>query len=311
MEIVLGLILLLVGGDTLVRGSVAVARKLGISELMIGLTLVGFGTSTPELVTSIDAALAGSAGISVGNVVGSNIANILLILGLAALIYPVACQPAAVRRDGVVLILSALSCVVVALFGQMQMLTGIGFIALVFIYVIYTYFKERATELPSAELRRDEVKLAEPWTSSLWVGLILAAGGIGLTIFGAQLLVDGAIELARARGISEATIGLTIVAVGTSLPELVTSIVAAVRRNGDIALGNVIGSNIYNIWFILGLTAVITPIQVPASIVAVDIWVMLAASILLMGIALRWQQISRWVGALFLALYGIYIVMMI
>lgn len=251
MEIVLGLILLLVGGDTLVRGSVAVARKLGISELMIGLTLVGFGTSTPELVTSIDAALAGSAGISVGNVVGSNIANILLILGLAALIYPVACQPAAVRRDGVVLILSALSCVVVALFGQMQMLTGIGFIALVFIYVIYTYFKERATELPSAELRRDEVKLAEPWTSSLWVGLILAAGGIGLTIFGAQLLVDGAIELARARGISEATIGLTIVAVGTSLPELVTSIVAAVRRNGDIALGNVIGSNIYNIWFIL------------------------------------------------------------
>jgi cation:H+ antiporter len=311
VEIVIGLGLLLLGGDLLVRGAASAARQLGISELMIGLTLVGFGTSTPELVTSIDAALAGSPGLAVGNVVGSNIANILLILGVAALIYPVMCQPAAVRRDGTVLIISALSCVAVALYGEVNLFVGLAFILMAFSYVAFTYMNERGTQVPSAELHRKEAALAKPWTERLWVGLLMAVVGVGLTIFGAQLLVDGAINLARARGISEAIIGLTIVAVGTSLPELVTSIVAAIRRNGDIALGNVIGSNIFNIWFILGFTAVITPIEVPPSIVALDIWVMLGASVTLMIIALYWTRLSRWVGASFLALYGLYIFNMI
>ncbi|MCF4099534.1 calcium/sodium antiporter [Maritalea mediterranea] len=310
MEIIIGLILLLVGGDTLVRGSVAVARKIGISELMIGLTLVGFGTSTPELVTSIQAALAGSPGIAVGNVVGSNIANILLILGAAALIYPIACQPAAIRRDGVVLILSALTCVVVSLLGHMNGWVGLLFIVLLGLYVVYTYLNERGSRQPSAEMHRAEVKIAEPWTEKLWVGLLLAIVGITLTIFGAQFLVSGAIELSRAWGISETTIGLTIVAVGTSLPELVTSVVAALKRKSDIALGNVIGSNIYNIWFILGATALVKPIDFPASIVVVDIWVMLAASFLLLIIALMRRSLSRWVGLGFIVLYALYVATM-
>lgn len=310
MEIVLGLILLLVGGDTLVRGSVAVARKIGISELMIGLTLVGFGTSTPELVTSIQAALAGSPGIAVGNVVGSNIANILLILGSAALIYPIVCQPAAIRRDGFVLVLAALSCVAVSLWGHMNLWVGVLFILLLAAYLFYSYLNERNTQQPSAELHRAEVEIAEPWTQKLWVGLVLAVVGIVLTILGAQFLVSGAIKLSRAWGISETIIGLTIVAVGTSLPELVTSIVAALKRKSDLALGNVIGSNIYNVWFILGATSLVKPIDFPSSIVVVDIWVMLAASILMLVIALKRGAISRWVGLGFLVLYGVYIATM-
>lgn len=307
MEIILGLILLLAGGESLVRGSVTVARKFGISELMIGLTLVGFGTSMPELVTSVNAALADAPGISVGNVVGSNIANILLILGVAVLIYPINCNPSAVLRDGSALIASAVCCVALALYGTVSLLPGLLFIVLISLYVGYTYLKERSSHSASAEMHRAEAHLVDPVANRLWVGLIMAAGGIALTIYGAKLLVDGAIDLARSQGISEATIGLTIVAVGTSLPELVTSIVAAFRRNTDIALGNVIGSNIYNIWFILGVTAIIHPIPVPQSIIAMDIWVMLAVSLLLIAIIWKWNTISRPVGVLFLVLYGAYI----
>jgi cation:H+ antiporter len=307
MDIILGLLLLLAGGDTLVRGSVTVARRLGLSELMIGLTLVGFGTSTPELVTSINAALSGSPGISIGNVVGSNIANILFILGLTALIYPVMCQPEALKRDGIALLAATLCCVGLVLYGQLSPLPGVLFIILILSYIAYTYFKERNSSSPSAEMHRDEAKLAEPITGNLWLGLIMAAAGIALTIYGAHLLVGGAIELARHYSISETTIGLTIVAVGTSLPELVTSVVAALRKNSDIALGNVLGSNIYNIWFILGLTAVIHPISVPESIAQLDIWAMLFATVLLVAIAWQWNTISRLSGFVFITLYAVYI----
>jgi len=307
MEIFFGFILLLLGGESLVRGSVTVARKFGVSELMIGLTLVGFGTSTPELVTSIEAALADSPGIAVGNVVGSNIANILLILGVAAIIYPIACKPEAIKRDGLVMIAAAVSCVILALYGSLTLFPGAVFIILLLVYLAYTYFKEKTSNSASAQMHQAEAHLVDPTPGKLWVGLAMAAGGIALTVFGAQLLVKGAIDLARSYSISEATIGLTIVAVGTSLPELVTSVVASFRRNADIALGNIIGSNIFNIWFILGITAIIHPIPFPDSIVALDVWVLLAASLLMIGIAWRMKRISRLTGALFLALYGVYV----
>ncbi|MCB2081701.1 MAG: calcium/sodium antiporter [Rickettsiales bacterium] len=310
MEIISGLILLLVGGESLVRGSVTVARKFGISELMIGLTLVGFGTSTPELVTSVKAVLANAPGISVGNVVGSNIANILLILGSAAFVYPINCKPSAIRRDGIILIFSALCCVALTLYGTLARLPGLVFIALICLYVGYTYIKERMSYSTSAEMHRAEARLADPVAGRLWVGLVMAAFGIALTIYGAKLLVDGAIALARSQGISEATIGLTIVAVGTSLPELVTCVVAAFRKNTDIAMGNVIGSNIYNIWFILGITAVIHPIPVPESIITLDIWVMLAVSLLLIAVVWKWRQISRKMGMFFLLLYAAYLIIL-
>jgi len=307
MEIFFGFILLLLGGESLVRGSVTVARKFGVSELMIGLTLVGFGTSTPELVTSIEAALADSPGIAVGNVVGSNISNILLILGVAAIIYPIACKPEAIKRDGLVMIAAAVSCVILALYGSLTLFPGAVFIILLLVYLAYTYFKEKTSNSASAQMHQAEAHLADPTSGKLWVGLAMAAGGIALTVFGAQLLVKGAIDLARSYSISEATIGLTIVAVGTSLPELVTSVVASFRRNADIALGNIIGSNIFNIWFILGITAIIHPIPFPDSIVALDVWVLLAASLLMIGIAWRMKRISRLTGALFLALYAAYV----
>ena len=311
MSIVFGLFLLLIGGDILVRGAVTIARKIGISELMIGLTLVGFGTSTPELVTSVKAAFSGSPGIAVGNVVGSNIANILVILGLAALINPITCQPSAIRRDGSALMLSTLCCLALALYGKLTLFAGVIFILLLLSYVVYTYFKERASNLPSAELHRSETQLAEPVMGNLWTGILMALFGIAFCIYGAQLLVEGAIMLAKAQGISESKIGLTIVAVGTSLPEMVISLVAAFRRNGALALGNVIGSNIYNAWFILGLTAVIHPIKVPESIIAVDIWVMLVVSLLLMVIIWKWQRISRGSGLAFILLYSAYVAFMV
>ncbi len=310
MELVFGLILLLAGGDMLVRGSVTVARKFGISELMIGLTLVGFGTSTPELVTSINAALAASPGIAVGNIVGSNIANILLILGLTAAIYPITCQSSAIKRDGIALITSALCCVGIALYGELTLVAGMLYITLILAYVAYTYLKERFTQIPSAKLHRDEVKLAEPLVTNIWFGLLMAIAGITLTILGARLLVESAVELARAHSISESTIGLTIVAVGTSLPEMVTSMIAALKKNTAIALGNILGSNIYNIWFILGLTAVIQPIPVPKSIIGVDIWVMLSSSLLLIWVLWKWKRISRLCGILFLLLYSVYVLVM-
>lgn len=311
MEIFIGLILLLIGGDTLVRGAMVVARKIGISELMIGLTLVGFGTSTPELVTSINAALSDSPGIAVGNVIGSNIANILLILGVTALIYPIACPSSTVKWNGIALLLSACCCVAAALYGELSLIAGILFITFILSYVRLTYMRERWSHQPSVELKRSDTALVQRITSNIWFGLLMTIVGISLTIVGAKILVDGAIGLARSYGISETTIGLTIVAVGTSLPELVTSIMAALRKNASIALGNVIGSNIYNVWFILGITAVIHPVAVPQSIMVSDIWVMLTSSLLLMGMLWKWQQISRSAGFIFILLYACYIVTLV
>lgn len=300
MEIIGGLILLLAGGDSLVRGSITIARRLGVSELMIGLVLVGFGTSTPELVTSLKAAFSGSPGIAVGNVVGSNIANILLILGVSAIICPICCKPGAIRRDSIILFASAVSFIVLALLGHLGRIEGLIFIVLLFSYVTYTYSKEKTGGSGHEHLE-------EHVSSNLTVSILLAVFGIAMTIFGANLLVEGAIKLARDFNISEATIGLTIVAVGTSLPELATSIIAALHKKSDLSLGNILGSNIFNIWFILGATALVKPIAVPESIVQFDIWAMLAASLLLIGVTLGYKKISRIIGILFLLFYGGYI----
>ncbi len=247
LSIVLGLVLLFAGAELLVRGSVSVARRLGISPLMIGLTLVGFGTSTPELVTSLEAAFRGSLGIAVGNVVGSNIANILLILGVAALISPIVCDPQAFRRDASVVLGSAVLLAICAIPGVIGPAIGSGFLALLLAYVGLTYMHERRAGDASARLHETEAALADPSPYSLPAGLLFAIGGIAMTLGGAYLLVDGAIALAAAAGVSDTVIGLTVIAVGTSLPELSTSVVAAFRRQGDIALGNILGRS-YNRW---------------------------------------------------------------
>ena len=307
IELIGGLVLLLGGGEGLVRGSVAVATRLGISPLMIGLTLVGFGTSTPELVASVEAALMGAPGIAVGNVVGSNIANILLILGLSAVILPLATTREAFRRDGTVLIAASLLMLAMVLTGAIGRWSGAFLLLLLAAYISYTYVTERAAEDPSAAMHAAEAAEVQTRPMSVGLGLVTTVGGIAAVVLGASLLVGAAVEIARDVGLSEAVIGLTLVAVGTSLPELVTSVMAAIRRHGDVAFGNVVGSNIFNILGIAGTTALVAPIEVPIEIARLDIWVMVATAVLLVVFATTGWRVSRREGGIFLAAYGLYL----
>jgi cation:H+ antiporter len=306
-EIAVGLVLLVIGAELLVRGSVTLARRIGVSSLLIGLTLVGFGTSTPELVASVTGALRGSPGIAVGNVVGSNICNVLLILGVSALIYPLATTRRAFKRDGPVLLGASVLLLVIGWYGWLSRPVGAIAVALLAAYIVYTYRTEKVHPNASGALHSAEAEQVPASTMSWPLATLMALGGIGVLVFGATLLVDGAIQVARDYGISETIIGLTVVALGTSLPELATSAVAAFRREADVAIGNVVGSNIYNILGILGVTALVQPIPMPAEIMAVDIWVMLAAAVVLVVFALSGLRINRWEGGLLLAGYVAYI----
>ena len=303
-----GLVLLLGGGEALVRGSVAVATRLGISPLVIGLTLVGLGTSAPELVACIEAALIGAPGIAVGNIVGSNIANILLILGISALLLPVATTKEAFRRDGAVLMATTLVFVAVTvLAGAIGRPTGLAFLGALAAYILWTYWSELRAPDAAAERYAEEAEEVTPKRLPLRAALPIALVGIGAVVWGADLLVRGAIAIARDFGLSEAVIGLTLVAIGTSLPELATSVVAAWRRHTDVAFGNVVGSNIFNVLGIAGATAVVTPIGVPAEIIRLDIWVMLATVIVLAVFAVTGWRVSRREGAVLLIAYAGYL----
>ena len=306
VSIGLGLLMLLVGGELLVRGAVASATALGVSPLLIGLTLVGFGTSTPELVTSVIAALNGSPGIAVGNVVGSNTANILFILGLSAVIYPLAVNPKGFRRDTMMLSAAALACLGVVLAGRMGMLMGLAFLASLLAYVVFVYLQEKRAPDEAALVAEHRAQDAGGGPRQLALSLAMAVGGIAITIFGARFLVDGAISLAKGLGVSDTIIGLTIVAVGTSMPELVTSVMAALRKHSDVAYGNIVGSNIFNVLFILGTTSIIQPIDIPPQIASFDIWVMLGATGLLVYFARTEATLQRWEGWVFLCAYAVY-----
>jgi cation:H+ antiporter len=302
-----GLVLLAVGGELLVRGAVGMAARLGISPLLAGLTIVGFGTSTPELATSVQAAMAGSPGIAIGNVVGSNIANILFILGVSAVILPLSVNPASFARDSIALGGSALLATGAVLLGVIGPLAGIVLLAALIGYVWWAYKSESATH--DAEAVRHEHEAEDrpvpPDTGPVVLGGLIVAG-LAAAIFGAGWLVDGAIVLAGAAGVSQSVIGLTVVAVGTSLPELIACVIAVLRKHEDVALGNIVGSNIYNLCGILGLTALIHPIEVPTEIAAFDIWVMLGVSALLIVQLRSGWRLSRIEGALLVALYAGY-----
>lgn len=299
-----GLGLLILGGDLLVRGAVAAARGLGVSPLLIGLTLVGFGTSTPELVTSVQAALAGSPGVAVGNVVGSNIANVLLILGLAALIRPVTAEPRAFRRDGAVLAAATAIALGILLWGELGRPAGAVLTALLAGYIWLAHRLERGAAPAPVPPARAEAAAPRP---GLLRPAATAAAGLALTILGAGWLVDAAITLAQGLGVSDALIGLTLVAVGTSLPELTVTVTAALRGQGAVAFGNIVGSNICNILGILGVTALVRPIAVPPEIAAVDGWVMAAATLALIAAAATGGRVDRAEGAALLAAYAAYL----
>ncbi|MEQ8857144.1 MAG: calcium/sodium antiporter [Pseudomonadales bacterium] len=300
-----GLILLVVGGELLVRGAVAVALRFGVPPMLIGLTLVGFGTSTPELVTSLEAAILGAPGIAIGNVVGSNTANILLILGLSALIMPIAVARSVLKRDGSVVLLAALACLGAVLIGEVGRVSGAILLLLLVGYLVMTV-RLQSTAAPSSANAEAALSVPPP-AHRLGRGLLLALGGLVLTIAGADLLVGAAIELARDWRVAETVIGVTIVAVGTSLPELVTSVTAAIRRQPDIAYGNIVGSNIFNVLGILGITALVQPLEVPEEILRLDIWAMLGATALLLWFSATGRRLSRPEGGVFLLAYAGYL----
>jgi len=301
LELAAGLVLLVVGGDLLVRGAVAFAVMLRVSPLLIGLTVVGFGTSMPELATSLEAAFAGSPGIAIGNVVGSNTANILLILGIAAIIAPIPVARSAFMRDGTVAAFSALACLGVIMLGNLERLRGFALVAMLVGYVGFAARSKRIAHQGGGAQTTAKASL------SGMAAAACIAGGLATMVMGARLLVQSAIDLAQIAGVSDTVIGLTVVAVGTSLPELFTSVVAAYRRAPDIAFGNVVGSNIYNVLGILGMTAIIHPIPVPEEIIRLDIWVMLAATAGLTAVACTGWRITRREGAALVLAYGLYV----
>mgnify|MGYP005836820373 CR=1 FL=1 len=308
LEIVAGMALLLGGGEALVRGAVAIARRLGVSPLLIGLTLVGYGTSTPELVASLEAALAGVPDVALGNVVGSNIANVLLILAVAVLVSPVRIEPSSFRRDAAALTVSAVAAVALAATGEVGRVAGLILLGLVVLYTVATYRAEAAKPDEWGAILEAEGELKDG-SRPLAPGraAAFALGGIVATLVGAGMLIDGAVTLARGIGVSELVIGLTLVAVGTSLPELATSLVAAWRGQTELAYGNVVGSNIYNLLAILGITALASPLPVPAGLLAFDLPVMLAATAALILFALTGWRIGRREGATLLAGYLLYL----
>lgn len=295
-----GLALLLGGGECLVRGAVGLARSLGVSPLVIGLTVVAFGTSAPELVVSLQAALGGHPDIVLGNVVGSNNANILLIAGAAAAIRAIAAEPGAVRRDGAALVAATLAFIGLCLFGELGFGAGLALAAALAAWIAWSFRSARRRGSGG----EGEIEAA-PRGAAL--ALLLTLAGIAGVLLGARLLIDGAVEVARAAGLSEAVIGLTLIAFGTSLPELAAAGMAALRGHGDIALGNVMGSNLFNMLGIAGVTAMAAPVPVPAELLRLDLWVMLAATLLLLAAMRGGRRIGRLEGGALAGAYALYI----
>lgn len=308
-----GIVLLLFGGDFLIRGATALARKWNIPSLLIGLTIVAFGTSAPELVVSIDAALSGFPGLALGNIVGSNIANVLFVLGLPALFGAIATSAPGVKRNAIFALLAAGALVFTARDGAISLVEGGLLFALVVIFVAYMgLLARRKPDDPLlAELIEADHAPGLP-QSVATITVFLLIGLVALPI-GAHMIVNGGTNAAALMGVPDAVIGLTAVAIGTSLPELAAVMVAVIRRNADLAIGNVLGSNIFNIFAVGGGAAIATGVtgqslSVPEQILGFDIWVMVAASVILTGLVLVKRPIGRVIGLVFFAGYIAYIV---
>lgn len=311
--LVLGLVLLVVAAELLVKGSSRLGLRFGLSPLVVGLTIVAFGTSSPELAVGIGAGLAGQSDIAVGNIVGSNIFNVLAVLGVSALITPLVVQQQLVRFDVPLAIGVSLLFLLMALDGSIGVLDGLVLTAGI---VIYTVFAIRQSRRESAAINAEYTQEFAPaggLLDRLPMQLLAIAAGLALLVLGAHWLVESAVAIARALGVSEVVIALTIVAAGTSLPELATSIVAALRGERDIAVGNVIGSGLFNLLAIGGITALVTPggLSVASSVLSFDLPMMVAVAIACMPIFATGHQISRWEGGLFLAYYVAYVTYLI
>lgn len=298
--LIFGLTLLYFGAEGLVRGASSLSLRLGIQPLTIGLTVVAFGTSMPELFVSLKSSLSHYGSISIGNVVGSNIFNIAVIIGIAALIRPLKIQIQLIRWDTPVMIGVAL--IFVFFFRDLFISRGEGiiFTVMILLYTILNgYFAQQESRKKNLTATRETVAHQ---TGSIWSDGILIIGGLLLLILGSNILVNNAVKLARASGVSEALIGLTIIAAGTSLPELATSLIASLKKEPEIAIGNIVGSNIFNLLCIVGLTSLIAPIEC-TGISPIDIWTMVGLSALLFPIMISGMKISRGEGILLILIY--------
>ncbi|WP_380167963.1 calcium/sodium antiporter [Jannaschia sp. R86511] len=304
-----GFVTLVGGGELLVRGAGGLAAALGLSPLLVGLTVVSFATSAPELAVSLDATLSGNPGLAIGNVVGSNIANVLLVLGLSAAVLPMVVRTQLVRTDVPVMIGLSLLTLLLALDGSIGRLDGVLLVVLLVVYVTRSVLVSRrqerraaaAADAPDARPVRDGRRTV--------LDVVLVVAGVGLLVLGADLLVGSATTIGEALGVSELVIGLTVVAVGTSLPELATSVIAAVRGQRDLAVGNVVGSNIFNIGAVLGLSGAISPegIRLEPGAVALDLPVMILVAVALLPVAITGAAVSRPEGLVFVGYYGVYV----
>ncbi|MCB1366487.1 MAG: calcium/sodium antiporter [Rhodobacteraceae bacterium] len=308
-----GLVILLLAGDTLVRGAVNLALRLGIPVMIVSLTVVAFGTSAPELLIAIKAALEGAPGIAIGNVVGSNTANILLVLGIPAVISAIDSSNCDTRKSYAFMLGASVVFIGLSFLGPLHYWHGVILLALLFAMLSESALSAHRHRANGRCDPCDDTEDLEgvdddmPWWKVI---LFVALGLIGLP-FGADLLVDGAIGLARDFGISESVIGLTLVAVGTSLPELATTVMAALRRQADVALGNVIGSNMFNLLGIMGIASFFGPLPIPVEILSFDLWVMLAASLAIVPFVFMKQNITRVWGAVLMTCYAIYTIILL
>jgi cation:H+ antiporter len=312
-----GALLLYLGAEWFVAGASALAIAVRIPQIVIGLTVVAYGTSAPEVIVGIEAAVVGHGTVALGNVIGSNIANIGLILGATALVSPIAVAPSLRRRELPVLTLSTVLVFLLLLDGSVARWEGAGLLVLSCLYTAWMIRSARRASAARgvhavAELPDPVVHFAGSGKrASLARVSVKAALGLSVLLFGGSWFIAGAVAVARNLGMSERVVGLTIVAIGTSLPELATSVIAALRRHGDVALGNVVGSNIFNLLGILGATALFRPIPVPAQIAQFDNWVMLAATVLFIVFAATKATLERWEGGVLLAAYAAYVALLL
>ncbi len=299
--LIAGFVTLFFSGDWLVKSSVNLARHFKVSTLVIGITVVAFGTSAPELLVSLKAVYSNSSDISVGNVVGSNIANIALVLGLVAMVFPVVVKRKNIWIDWMVMMIASIGLLLASIDRKLSFLEGVIFIVLLVLYIIYSIWKSRA--------KSSEKEVIQEPDLSLWKALALfLLSTIGL-YFGADWLITGAKDIALSFGISERVVGLSVVALGTSVPELATSLIAAIKKESDISIGNIIGSNIFNIWAVLGITSVIKPLSISQTIINTDYIWMIGVAVLLLVLLLPLSKgiINRWKALILCALYSFYI----
>jgi cation:H+ antiporter len=304
----LGLVILLFAGDALVKGAVNLSLRLGVPALIVSLTIVAFGTSAPELLISIKAVLDDASGIAMGNVVGSNTANILLVLGVPALLAVMHTSECETRKTYNFMIAATLLFIALAFRGVFDWIAGLVLLGAL-AYVLGDAFRD-ARNHRAENKEEEEPEGADPNMPKWQIAVFLVLGLVGLPL-GASLLVDNATIIARTYGVSDTVIGLTLVAIGTSLPELATTVMAALRRQADVALGNVIGSNMFNLLAIIGIASLVGPIEVDPAFLRFDLWVMLAASLLLIPFVYMRKDITRGWGIALSALYALYLVVVL